>query len=643
MMEAPTRRNWENVKRFTPELYLEYMTAPQWEIDSDEFTDAQHYHSYWCKFAQQMVVTSKATIGKWQQRGREAATAVERAVNPTTPVFDFQSALSEEPLPIAKSQIHEKVALLSSNPPKPIALPQQESQGNYVSAINQLIDMVFEDNNWPLICAQAHYDIRFWNAAILKWTVDPFQPGPFGQPGKITLEKISPDEVYFDPKAKMLDCRYMDYVVQKHVMEIGEIQSQYPMAGALVSAEADQIISDSSVTSMNNEDYIQSPQPKLARDSAGRRQKITVFELWVKDSRTHFVPIIKNANAKEYKDRFKIDDDGYIIGNWVKRYPGGRMLVVTGNVVLKDIANPFPHDQFPFVFPIGEPSLLPYAEGDAMAIMSVTRKINNMISAIHRYYQSEVTRPMQAEAGWSMDPNLSQQVPNDCSYILETAPGKALVRRQAMDIPPIVMEYISLLQNILDLTSGSSGVMRGQISDGAQLSAEALGALQNYASSRLALSATFFNAVIRQLGYQLMWILRGCIKEAIKVQITLPDGTTQEIDWMSDLSVFQSGDPVAIQKLRAKEDYLVSIKAGTGRPGAKDQQQAQSLQLFNDDAIDRQALLSDLQYPDRDAVVARMRQQELEDLSAKAAAKELGLQISEQIKQNRPGRRTKQK
>ena len=643
MLEALPRRKWEEVKRFTPELYFEYSTAPQWEIDSDNFNSAEDYHGYWCQFAQQMVTASKAVIGRWQMRGRESATAVERAVNPTTPVFDFQSALSEEPLPLAKSQIHEKVALLSSNPPKPIALPQQEAQGQFVSAINQLIEMVFEDNNWPLICAQAHYDIRFWNTAILKWMVDPFQPGLFGQPGKITLEKISPDLVYFDPKAKMLDCRYMDYVIQKHVMEIGEIQNQYPMAGQLVSALSDEVISDTSVTSRNNEDYVQSPQPKLARDAAGRRQKITVLEVWIKDSRTKFQPIIKNANAKEYKDRFQLDEDGYIIGNWVRRYPDGRLLIVTGNAVLKDAANPYPHGQFPFVFPIGEPSLLPYAEGDAMSIMSVTRKINNMVSAIHRYYQSEVTRPMHADSGWSNDPNLASQVPNDPTFILEHVQGRDIVRPQAMDIPPIVMEYIGLLQNILDLTSGSSGVMRGQISDGAQLSAEALGALQNYASSRLALAATFFNAIIRQLGYQLMWILRGTVKESIKVQITLPDGSSKEIDWESDRKVFETGDPIAIQKLRASEDYLVSIKAGTGRPGAKEQQQAQSLQLFNDDAIDRRALLDDLSYPGREAVIDRMRTQELTDLETKAQGKALGLDLNEQIKQNRPGRRSKQK
>ncbi len=637
-----TRIDWDSIKRFTPDLYEEYCTAPLWEIDSSDFDGPEGYHGYYTKLGQDLVITSKSIIGRWQSRGKEAAQAAERAMNPSSPVFDFQSALSEEPLPIALSQINEKVALLSANPPRPIAMPQQESQGEEVSALNQLMDMVYEDNNWPIVCSKSHYDIQFWNAACLRWTIDQFSPGVPGVEAKITLDKVAMDDIFPDPKAKELDWRYMDYCVQKHVMEIGEIQSQYPLMAHLVSASADEVISDTSVTSRNNEDYVQSPQPKMARDAAGRRQKITVLELWIKDSRMKFQPLlVEGAAGKPYKERFKLDRDGFIIGNWVKRYPDGRVLIMTGDVVLMDSANPFPHGQFPFVFPIGNPSNVWYSEGDAMRIMTVTRKFNNITSAVHRFYQSETLRPMHCDAGAIMDPNLQQQVPNDVTYLLELAPGKTLARPPATDVPPAIYTYIQLLQSMIDLTSGSSGVMRGQISDGAQLSAEALSSLQQFASSRLALSATFFNAAIRQLGYQLMWILRGIAKEKIKITITMPDGTPKVIDWESDRKVFEKGDPTEIQNLRRTEDYLMTIKAGTGKPGAQDQQQAQSLELFNNNAIDREALLDNLQYPNRQAIAPRMRAKELEDLTTAAEGRAIGLSVATAIKETSPGRKKK--
>jgi hypothetical protein len=635
------RINWDNVKKFTPQTYLEYQMAPIWEIDSPNFNGPEDYSGYYCQLLQGFAVASKAIIGRWQQRGKQSARALEQSQNPSTPIFDFDGALAAEPLPIAKAQVDEKVALLASNPPQPMVLPQQEEQKEYCAALNQLMDMVLEDNDYELLVAKGYYDIQFWNTAIYKWVVDDFEPGILNSQGRIILERISPEVVFFDPKCKELNAKYMDYIVQKHEMEKGEIQHMYPFVGDMVSDDADELISDTSVSARNNEDYIQSPQPKLARDAAGKRQKITVLECWIRDSRLKFEPLIKDGKSDNYEERFKLDEDGYIIGNWVPRYPNGRLIICTRDVILKDMPNPFAHGQFPFVFAPGAPASQCASDGDANRIMTVTRKYNDIIADIHRYYQSEIKRPMHAEAGAILDPNLAQQVPNDPSYIIELAPNKALVRPPAMDIPPLAISYLQGLQGVLDTVSGSSGVMRGNISDGAQLSAEALANLQNYASSRLALSAKMFNGAMKQLFYQLMWLLRQYVKQNIKVNVVLPDGTTKPIDWASDRKTFELGDPTEIQNLRKNEDYLITLKAGTGNPGAQQQQQAQSLALFREGAIDQKALLDGLQYPGRQDIITRMRAEKLQDIESRAIGKELGIALEETAKQKRPGRRTK--
>jgi hypothetical protein len=589
---------------------------------------------YWCSTIQQMVTTSKALIGKWQMNGKQAARAIEQNQSAVVGIFDFEGALAAEPLPIAISMVHEKVALLASNPPMPMVVRQQESQEQQVAALNQLMHMVLEANNYEAICAKGLYDIQFWNTSILRWNVDMFQPGIFAEPGKITLEKCSPEDIFWDPACKELHADYMDFVIQKHVMEIGEIQSQYPLAAHMVSPLADELISDTSVLSRNNEDYIQSPQPKLARDSAGRRQKITVLEAWIKDSRLKFEPKIMDGTSDDYTKRYVLDKDGYLIGDWVKRYPNGRQIIVTATAVLKDIPNPFPHGQIPYVFAQGMPSLLPYASGNAMRIMIVTRKINALIRDIMIYFGSEIKRPMTQTAGAILDPNLAQNVPNDPSYIVEVAPNGRLERRPAMDVPPSVYSFIQLLQQMLDMVSGSPGVMRGQLEEGDQLSAEAVGQLQQFASSRLALEAKFFKVALKQLFYQLMWVIRAVVRSNIKVQVTLPTGENTVVDWSSDRAIFERGDPTAVQNLRAKEDYLVTIKAGTGAPGAQAQQQAGFSQLYREGAIDREAYLDGIQFPNRQAVIERIRKQELEDISARATGRAIGVGVGDIIKRS---------
>ncbi len=636
------RINWDEVTRFTPELYEIYSKAPLWEIDSPTFRGWNDYRSYWCQEVQRLQLASKDVIGRWQEAGRQMSEALESSVNSSTPVFDFNSALAAEPLPIAAAQIHEKVALLASNPPIPMAFPQQEAQKQYVSAINQMLNMVFEDNDWDMLAAKAHYDIQFWNAACFKWVVDMFTPGVFGQLGKVSLDLVGLDTIFFDPGCKQLDCKFMDYIIQRHEMEYGEIQAQYPLAANMVKASSDQLISDTSVTTRNDGDYIQSPQPKLGRGLVSRRQKIVVLECYIKDSRQKFEPSILDARAPNYRDRYALDADGYILGKFVPRYPDGRLIIVTSDVVLKDIANPYPHGDFPFVFAQGQPAKKAYAVGDAARIMTVTRKYNNIATDLHSYYQSEIKRPMHQDAGAILDPNLAQNVPNDPTYILELAPQKLFYRRPAVDVPPLVFNYLQTLQGMTDMASGTSPIMRGNLADGDKMSVQTLQNAQQFASSRLALAAKFFNGMARKLGRQGMWILRAIISESIKLQVDMPDGTKEDVDWVSDKKVFDGNDPVAIRQLRAKEDYLITIKASTGMPGAVQQEQARAGGLFNDKAIDREAYLDAIQYPGRRNIVDRMRKQELEDIESAGIGRQLGVNMKETVKQMQPGRRKKE-
>jgi hypothetical protein len=635
--------DWEAVERFTPELYWKYTTAPFWQVDSADFISENSYVAYYCALAKELMTYSKAYIGRWQQRGKQTARAVEMAQNPTTPIFDYSSALASEPLPLAISQIQEKVALLSNNPGRPEVQPQQEGQFQYTSALNQLMDMVLEANNYDIKYSRAIYDIRFWAAACWKLNVDPNRRGILAEYGDICLEKLEWDDIFPDPACKELHWDYMDYIIQRHTMEIGDIREQYPLASININVVDDEIISDTSVSARNNEDYIQSPQPKLARDNAAKRQKITVLELWLKDARTHFVPLVQDPNATEFKDRFKLDADGYIIGSWKKRYPDGRLLICTNSSILKDVPNPYAHGEAPYIFPLGLPSSRPYCEGEAGRMSIVTRKYNDISSLEHRFLQSEVPRPMHRDSGAMTNPDISDQVPNDPTYIIDLAPNKRFERRPAVDIPPSVNTYLGSLQNILDMTSGSSGIMRGNVSDGQQMSAEGINKLQDFASSRLVAETRSMNAAVKQLGRQLMWLLRQWVKEKITLTIKLPDGQDKQIDWESDRKVFEKGDPTEIETLRKSEDYLVKVKAGTGDFGAKQAQQSQALELFRERAIDRQALLDALEYPGRQQIISRISNQELEDIKSKAIGKEIGLGIGSEIKQSQPGRRPKSK
>lgn len=637
------RIDWDEVTRFTPNIYRAYQAAPQWEIDSPTFRNKRDYVSYWCKTVSDFVLASKNVIGDWQKQGRQCAKALETTSQGggAMPIWDMGSAVAREPLPIAISMVHEKVALLSANPPKPEISPKQESQQQYCSGLQQLVDMTMEANSYETEVSAAYYDIQFWRTAIFKWGIDIFSPGLLGESGKIELQKISPDEIFFDPRAKKLDCRNMDYIVQRHELEIGEIQQAFPLTAKYVNVMDESRLSEAALTSRDS-GVIATPVAKLGRDTPGKAQKIVVYECWLRDTRTRFMPSIKDSKKEEFSERFKTDKDGCIIGDFVPRYPDGRVIVCTQTAVLLDSANPYPHGQFPYVFATGMPSSVPWAAGNAPRIMTVTRKINNIVGDMHEYYQSEIKRPMHSSPGAILDPNMAQDIPNKPSAVVElSGPQAVLMRPQAQDIPPLSIQFLSFLQSMVDMASGSSGIMRGQLEESAQISAEMMASLQQFASSRLALEVRFFNTAMKQLFYQLVWILRGTIDSSIKMDIMLPNGEKKTIDWKSDREVFKRGDPIEIRKLRASEDYLIGIKAGTGSPGAQAQQHAQAQQLYNDGAIDRRAYLDMIQLGDRQNIVPRMEAHELEEIKAKAIGKEIGVALADILKKDDPGRREK--
>ncbi len=634
---------WDDVYYFTPELYERYLNAPKHELDSSEtvqlYSNAE-YHLYWYNLAKQLMSDSRKTIGTWQEAASQAQEGMERLEEGQVGLTDVEDAIAAQPIPFAAAQIDERVAALATNPAIPTVVPMQEAQIPYCTAVSTFMEGELEANNYESVVYSLHYDDQFFNCSILKESVNKFERGMYGQMGRIYIEQVDPTSVFWDPLAKKLDWRCMDYLVQLHDMEIGEIKRQYPFAAKMVDQTMNNMLSASQSDPRTSTNYIQSPQPQLAKERSHSRQKIHVAELWIKDSRQIFRPFPNDEPNAPYDERFKTDEDGYLIGEWVPRYPDGRLVVVCGGVVLKDIPNPCAHGEAPFVFFQAAPRKKPNTLGIAPKIMVVTRKMNNVLYNVHAYGQSEIQRPMHRDVGaiWASD--ASEEVPNKSKDIVDLVQGKKFDRRPPQDIPPFTMPYLQSLQGALDLISGSSALMRGDLKEGAQISAEGIDKLDKQASKRLALELKNFNVSVKRLGYHLMWLIRQNYDAEVELPIRMPDGQVINYSWKSDRKIFEKGDPNEIAKLRAKEDYAVGIKPGTGTPGGAPSMPP-LMDMFRHGLIDREATLDGYQFPGRQFVNTRMRKQQLEDITAKSAGKAAGIPIADEIKKMKADAREK--
>lgn len=620
--------------KFTPELYRKYQRAQIWELDGAQ--DADEHESHYAETISEWYQQSKSRTGKWKDAAKKAIQNIEHMEDASAVYTNIDDGLAHAPIAFAYAYIQEQSALLTNNVAQPSIVAQQESQNQYVGALNHIINAELVANNFDQIITDAVYDGSYYNVGYLKTLVDDNRYGIYGQKGKICIERVHPEDIYPDPYAKHFSWEYWDYVIQKHDMEIGDIRQRWPVTGFSISDTTESSMY-SSMETQKSEDNIVSPIPKLAKGPAIKRQRIQVFECWFKDSRLQFVPMYDEpkevidefGNLKMDMKPFLLDDDGYIIGSWLPAFPNGRCMVMADRTILEDLPNRLPHGSCPFIPIKFSPSENPFVPGDAVRLLVLADKINDVLANIHSYGQREIQRPMLVEMGTLINQQHYKRLPNKANKIIPVNQGKiaGLQRLPPQEIPQFAWMQIQQYQSAMDLISGSSAIMRGNVSDGAQMSAQAIQSLQGSASCRVEMKHKQIATAIKELGRQLMWLIRRTYDQKIQVQVANPDGSSDNFDWESDKETFESGDMEEITKLVSMEDFLVDIKLGTGQVGAKEARMQLAFQLYDKKAIPRIELLNAAEYPNRQAVNKQMEDQFKDRIAAEAMGRKLGMSV----------------
>ena len=236
--------------------------------------------------------------------------------------------------------------------------------------------------------------------------------------------------------------------------------------------------------------------------------------------------------------------------------------------------------------------------------------------------QAEIERPMLADVNTFKTPRAWMRMSGMATAVLVRNPGREFLRMPPTEIPQFVFELLDRLETALDKVMAVAGVMRGDLTEGSQLSAEAVSSLQGMASTMLKLKAEMVVEGLKDLAYQLMWLERMTYPENIQIPITLPDGTSKTIEWNeADLS----------------DDYIVDIESASGLPGSQNATPAAVLPMFINGLIDRTAALQMLKINGWQGIIQRFNQEKLDKIESAAAGRAVGVQIKEFEKENPSG------
>lgn len=637
--------------KFTLPEYEEYCELPSWRLDSCKFTTKEDYHEYWSgvvdDWQQQFNDEYKETVQDWLN----AREYCEKRTSLQSETVIPDKVIANSRIPYAKYSMRKKVSTLYCNYPQPTYISPNMQQDKYCSALDTCKNIELKQNQFPSLMFHLGVDVSYANLGVLKTWVDFDQEGPFGKKGKIVISKIDPAKCYFDPKAKRLNWDDLGFIVIEEDMDIGAAREQYSGGAHLIQPKMGKAETGKKDGMFGTR--ITSPVPNEEKGASSMRNRVTMRECWFKDYRLKFVANEISVSNPEflpnpdyapdapdqipnpdydpdcpevYSD-IEVDDDGYVVGKWVPAYPDGRCIVLAETKVVLDFANPNWHGRAPFAFYLGAPSTKLLTTGILTDLAIIDMKRNDLLSRMHRMAQCEIERPMMAETNTFKSPRDWMKIRGGANDIVVVNPGRNFMRMPPNEIAPesafvLLARYDKDEQEILAM----SGVMQGQIAEGAQLSGEAMMGLQGLGTAMLKMEAEFTAEGNKELGFQLMWLQRQTYDYDIPILVALPDGTTETVNWNDD---------------NAASDYVVDIQSGTGLPGADQAQQQAAVPLFKAGVIDQQACLEDLRRSDGAQIIERMKKDTLERIEAQASGKAQGLQIKDAFKPDGVDQRNK--
>lgn len=570
----------------------------------DGFESYEEYERYYCSLADDLYTESKEAWKPVKQRWMDA----DRRVELDSGSLGGPRKTSSTEIPIVPAAVEEAIALRIESLPRPSAQARQPNEDQMVSALNYFMGEELDMANFDMLMARVALDMMRFGIGCVKQTIDKSQTGPFGQPSRIVFSKVDPRHIWVDPFATGHRWEDMRYLVIAVPHDLEDIRKWFPVRGPLVPADpsysSNREDADDNTPQRSSTFSYSSPfKDKSQSFTVGERRRALLKEVWIKDGRTKECP--------------KLDDDGMpVFGEDGKQimydepmYPNGRVIISAGDVVLLDVANPYRHKEPPYVFFPARVSSRFFTYGDVELLAKLEDKINILMKDLMKNARTNMNSPWLVDSGAFDSPEKYKNLTNDEGLVIIARPNARVMRVPPGEVPMFIKPLIDQLSGYFDNVLGIGGVQRGQLTEGAQLSAQAVESLQGASATRLRLKARLFETALEHLGYQLQWNIRMTYPSKMEIEIIDPSsGEPEKIYWNDE---------------EAQDDYPVSIEAGSSLPGAKQGASSMAITLWGQDLIDRQKAVEMLNIPGGAVMLKRMedRAEELAKLGYEADLK----------------------
>jgi hypothetical protein len=350
---------------------------------------------------------------------------------------------------------------------------------------------------------------------------------------------------------------------------------------------------------------------------------------------------------EEQVEQANPNETGKLIAKYIqkKRYPNGRKICMASGIVLDDTANPYEDGKFPYAKLINYP--LPrefWGQSEIEQLRSPQKIFNKMVC-----FALDVLTLM-GNPVWVVDTTSgvdTDNLFNRPGLVIEPEPGTRCERLPGVELQPFVLPFIDRMKSWFDQIQGASDLSRG-IEPKEVTAASAITALQEVAQTRTRQKSRMIDAFLQDLGQLYLSRVFQFYSSPRVFQITdnqnvqnyfkfhvetITDETGNEV-------VGEDGKPKRVAKVRGytrdqngayfedaqekqfeiNSDFSVRVSTGSSLPFAKAQRTSESINLFKLGIIDDEELLKNVQYPNYEAVLQRMKEK-------RAVAQEQAMQM----------------
>lgn len=526
------------------------------------------------------------------------------------------------------SEVQTVLVLLTDNRPNIEVTPEDPTDLEFAEILSQILVSKWDKNAWSQVLAEAITDASIYGTAIASVEWNPkLQQGL----GDFTFQTEDVFHIFPDPNAKSrINDEHCDWVIRARPTPVRKLKSRYPDKADFLKPD----IGDMSASYENREpgDEVRYKSPtdnRIAIESEKtvrphRPDEILELCLYMKSDE-----LVEEAVGEKEDPETGVKTKLY---QTRKKYPNGRKIVVANGVLLEDGPNPYETGDFPFARLVDH--ALPrefWGLGEVENLRSPQMIVNKLVS-----YVLDVLTIM-GNPIWVVDTTSgvdTDNLTNQPGLVVEKNQGSEVRREEGVQLQPYVMQALEFMaERVLGKLGSTADVSRG-VAPASDTSGYAIAQLQEAAQTKIRGKSRNVETFLKEAGslmvdrilqfYQMPRVERITNNSAaidyFKFHITdVMDEAgaareagalvPQKIAHIAPITQDEMGNWVESAPIQVpiKSKLDVRINVGSSLPFAKLENRQMAEKLFDKGVIDVEEYLKQIDYPNRDKILQKLR------------------------------------